>query len=661
MKKSKTKIKKLNNKETAEKNKKEKKDESKKTQKKQESKIIKEENKNNKNQKKKNNNKSKKDLPKGLINLGYTCYMNSILQCFFHIKKFRDYFISNKNSFKADQTLSQSLSKILDELENGKEQSIKPIQFKEAIGEINTLFLGKKPADAKDLFFNIIDCLINELSSSEEPKFSEEPCCSNKENMFKEAQNEVDENCIINQLFVGYYETIHLCPIKHKNIYSFQNESFILFELEKIKDYFDKKDLSLDLCFQYYYRIIPKDSFFCGLCKKIHESECCNKIYRLPEILVIILDRGHGKIFDGNVSFEHTLDLKYLIDEKNYKYNSSYKLICVSTHAGDSSEKGHYTACCLNDKNGYYYYFSDDYVIKIEENELNDDEPYLLFYQREEINNNYNIDNNKKDEKEIKKKEEVNTFSDTEEESIININKNNHIINDNFTNKRQNLIKDENKTNKIQSKGRKKFKKNIMNEENPNIIIKEKINNSDFDNSIIEEKKIHKTINSESYSKKIEKENKKDDDSLNINQSKNKENSNNNISMKNNNNNSLDDIRNKKIKMIKVQEKKKIIADVFQIFLEEKNDKYNIDYESQKDKNPLIWKVSFNKQQKGSKRIKKINCILDFRHLRIKNLSDLTNIEGNYQKFDFIYNKNISFFANLKKYFEFLYNYLIIW
>ena len=38
--------------------------------------------------------------PKGLQNLGGCCYMNSTLQCFFHIKEFTDYFLKNKKNIK---------------------------------------------------------------------------------------------------------------------------------------------------------------------------------------------------------------------------------------------------------------------------------------------------------------------------------------------------------------------------------------------------------------------------------------------------------------------------------------------------------------------------------------------------------------------------------
>ena len=51
---------------------------------------------NEKNNSTKNNLESQKVVnhyPKGLENLGLSCYMNSILQCLFYIKELRDFFI----------------------------------------------------------------------------------------------------------------------------------------------------------------------------------------------------------------------------------------------------------------------------------------------------------------------------------------------------------------------------------------------------------------------------------------------------------------------------------------------------------------------------------------------------------------------------------------
>ena len=113
--------------------------------------------------------------------------------------------------------------------------------------------------------------------------------------------------------------------------------------------------------------------------------------------MVIILDRGHGKKFKGDVEINKYLDLKNIIDEDEYEYSSLYKLICVSSHSGESSStRGHYTASCLADNNKYYY-FSDTNAYEINEENLISDEPYLLFYEQIIIK-----DKNEIDRKEIK-------------------------------------------------------------------------------------------------------------------------------------------------------------------------------------------------------------------------------------------------------------------
>ena len=277
--------------------------------------------------------------------------MNSIVQCLFYINKLRDYFISNENDFNDNkQPISKALSELMNELKYGNNKNVKPNKLKEIIAKKNPLFSENKAADAKDLFFNLIDGLLNELNdgTSKEASKSEELDLSNKIAVYNEVKNEIDKNNIINKLFIGFYETIYICQEKRKYIYSFQVESSILFDLENIKNYHNKDELSLDLCFQYYIREQKNSTFFCNLCNNTHTNKTINGIFEPPEILTIILDRGHGKTFRGKVDFDKELNLKKYIDKGNNKEKKDilYKLICICTHSGDSSSKGHYTSLC---------------------------------------------------------------------------------------------------------------------------------------------------------------------------------------------------------------------------------------------------------------------------------------------------------------------------
>ena len=403
--------------------------------------------------------------PKGLYNLGLNCYMNSLLQCLYYIKELREYFIENKDIFnEEEQPVCKAFADVMYGLKNDENEYFTPKEFKKLIASKNILFDEWKAADVKDLFLNLIDLLLTELNEENDNDNQNEPDYSDLIQMFKYSKREIEYNDnIINRLFIGYYYTMYDCTQPEKITYTFQTESFILFELEKIQYYYpNKKNLTIDLLFSYYMRNQKNASFFCHYCKKTHIGDANEAIYRPPKILVIILDRGHGKTFKGNIEIENNLDLQPFITEENYesKYSTKYELIAVSSHRGESSSSGHYTASCLTD-NQTYYYFSDINVIEINKENLINGEPYWLFYLRNDfskddnkkitnINNNiYNYNENIEGNEDKKLKDNIinkesNTNKLFQKNNIQTINSNNNISNPNELNNYSNIQKREN-------------------------------------------------------------------------------------------------------------------------------------------------------------------------------------------------------------------------
>ena len=337
--------------------------------------------------------------PKGLKNFGLRCYMNSLLQCFYYIPELRTYFITNKDTFNDKQPVCQALAESINGIKNEKKDYYEPNSLKEAIKNLNKLFEDNKACDVKDLFINIIDALLSEFNINNSVNDINDENEINEDNLGKTVQFEsveklLDKN-IINELFSGYYITSTTCKEKTKNkvYYSFQNESFISFDLRRVYKNC-KNDLTIDSCFKEYYK--PKKSeYYCPQCKKAHLMESQEKLYKPPKILAILLDRGRGKTFTEKFIFNsEILDLTKYIDQRNIKDEDClYYLVAVSTHSGSSSASGHYTACCLADDKEYYY-FSDIFVKKIKLSEIYDNEPYLLFYRRTEKSTDNNNDNN---------------------------------------------------------------------------------------------------------------------------------------------------------------------------------------------------------------------------------------------------------------------------
>ena len=333
--------------------------------------------------------------PKGLENLGLSCYMNSLLQCLYYIPEFRNHFIQNKNKYDDNYPICKALAESMDGIKNETNDYYVPHSLRNAIKKINKLFEEYKACDVKDLFINLIDAVLNELSTDNNNLDNNEENENNEDFLgktmkFTKAEKQLEKN-IINELFSGYYVTSTECnKKKEKPFYTIQNECFISFDLQRVKKNNDK-DLTIETCFEEYIKT-KESEYYCPQCQKIHLMKSQEKLYRPPKILAILLDRGRGKLFKEKFIFQsEVLNLRKYIVEKNIEFEDCiYYLIGISTHRGSSSSSGHYTACCLADDDNYYY-FSDTFVKEIKISELYDNEPYLLFYRRiEKATNNNN-------------------------------------------------------------------------------------------------------------------------------------------------------------------------------------------------------------------------------------------------------------------------------
>ena len=108
---------------------------------------------------------------KGLVNIESTCYMNSILQCFSNIKELADYFQTDKMKKLVieNQSNNNKLFPVFQEVINNLwskdgDGFYAPYNFKQRLGEMNPLFQGAYPNDAKDLLTFILIQLHEELN-----------------------------------------------------------------------------------------------------------------------------------------------------------------------------------------------------------------------------------------------------------------------------------------------------------------------------------------------------------------------------------------------------------------------------------------------------------------------------------------------------------------
>ena len=312
----------------------------------------------------------------GLKNLGCTCYMNSLLQVFYHIIPFRESLLKcnckeeKKNSLCEVKKLFNSLKYINDSFYYTPNSFVN--NFDDEILNVH------QQMDVDEFFADILNKLEKRLKKSE------------NENLIKYFfQGRLNDNlifqegCMHHRTNVNDFYSIQLQVKNKKNI----NESLdTLLEGELMNG---------DNC------------IYCSQCDKKFPAikNQCFKI--LPRILMFVLKRFEFN-YDTNrklkindyYEFPIELDMNKYTNEyiynKNDKQNNKYTLKSIVIHQGNS-EGGHYYAFIKDNESKEWYKFNDTKVNKFDINELANEafggkeeksqfeknrNAYLLFYEK---------------------------------------------------------------------------------------------------------------------------------------------------------------------------------------------------------------------------------------------------------------------------------------
>ena len=363
----------------------------------------------------------------GLENLGQTCYMNSLLQCFSNLYPITKYFLNPKKKETIESniitmgdknaaSLSVAYRELIEKLWNGKPNtSFRPDKFKEILGKLNPLFKENSAGDSKDLALFLIMQLHNELNNIDQEintKNQVNVIQQNNLNVNPYNQKEVLEyffndfrinhNSIITNTFYGINQSIFECQVcKMNNMqmginaplykYNYENFFYLEFPLEEVRkfvaqnnmmgmNYQNTNQVSIDDCFNYNL----KQNEMIGYCEKCGKDNArllsFTQIYSSPLILMIVLNRGKGLQFNIKINFQDQLYVKTLTGNKLYELQSVVK------HLGDSSASGHFISYCrspIPSFHNQWYCYNDTTVVQANNwsNITDVGVNYILFYQ----------------------------------------------------------------------------------------------------------------------------------------------------------------------------------------------------------------------------------------------------------------------------------------
>ena len=182
--------------------------------------------------------------PKGLDNVGATCYMNAVLQCFYHVKPLSaeliNYNFPQNMGFQIPMTFAYL--DVVRQLSDNKGSSAKPIAFKNAIN-VNPLFTGIQANDSKDLILYFLERIDQELTFINyitqnkliyntmrlNNAFYGNPELQSIFNVFV-----TNHKSIFSDLFYGFMSQTITCTKCKKKLTNYQIFNFIIFPIENV-------------------------------------------------------------------------------------------------------------------------------------------------------------------------------------------------------------------------------------------------------------------------------------------------------------------------------------------------------------------------------------------------------------------------------------------
>ena len=362
----------------------------------------------------------------GLNNIGATCFMNATLQCLSQTESLTNYFLKETNKDlilnnniakknKLENQLSPSYLDLINHLWSKKRNKpYSPYEFRRIVEEMNSLFKEGQAGDSKDFIIFILEQLHNELKKPVNKNIitPQEPLNQYDKNsalnyFFAEFQKETS---IISDIFFGFIETTNICQnckiyynsqgLENPICYNYQIFNCLIFPLEEVKNMkYNNIQMNMNLnsinnnivdindCFIYNQKLdyfTGENRNYCNYCRQNSDSIYNSKIYVSPNVLVLILNRGKGNIYNVNLKFYETIDISQFVVEKE-KNQIIYQLYGVITHIGQSGPSAHFVSSCKSPVDNKWYRYNDSivYLINDIQKEVIDfGTPYILFYKK---------------------------------------------------------------------------------------------------------------------------------------------------------------------------------------------------------------------------------------------------------------------------------------
>jgi ubiquitin C-terminal hydrolase len=287
-------------------------------------------------------------------NLGNTCYINSVLQCFIYNPYFRKFcdipelkkIILESCTIKNNESLNVTYNLTV---------------FANYIFNKKTQFKRFQQNDAHEFLIQFLDILTSEIHGRMD-------FCTMKNKNWNEFLKTNNFSPFINE-YHGQSKLSIECLKCRKKSESFEEFNTINLNVPK-----ESKSVC-QLFVKYLGNVLesdPSNLYFCDTCKSQQISQHKQSIVILPKTLIIVLKRYTASGL--KIKSEVILDKQLHIRETDVKV---YNLVAVVNHQGNLFD-GHYNSHVLiNDE---WYLFDDENISKVKVFNYSNPDAYILFY-----------------------------------------------------------------------------------------------------------------------------------------------------------------------------------------------------------------------------------------------------------------------------------------
>ena len=316
----------------------------------------------------------------GILNIGFTCYANAVIQAFRHCNSFNTLFQEDnytkllKDDCKYNQStkqfanLVQTLGKIT------SSSSVKPMGFWFAFHESSkdTGFEHlneRRPHDAHEFLMFLLDSIHESLSKKVSLNITKVELKTERQKLHQlSLESWKDHFEKQYSPFVPLLFGLFHVQIECSNCNNVTNK-FETFNTLKGVMYNDKKVTIIEsILGELNEEVI--DEYACDKCApNRHKATRKTKIWKLPFTLIIVLKRftfDGRKIYTPLTNFENPIDISDIYSplSPNIKENK-YQLRSIIDHHGGPNG-GHYTAQAKNESNNKWFNYDDQSVNPIE-------------------------------------------------------------------------------------------------------------------------------------------------------------------------------------------------------------------------------------------------------------------------------------------------------